>query len=229
MGFAEIVRIWRRRAKLTAALVVIAIAGFAAVFSWFPSTYQAQASVVLLASRSAARQTGGNPYLSFTPSLSLTADVVSRALMAPATSAGLAHRGFLGSYTVAPPTYTTTTTGSVLLATVTGHNQVGVERTLHAVIAQVKVALAQIQGHLPPRNRITVAVLALSPQATLAASATARPDVIALIVGLLAALAIPIVLDGTRRRRAIARPAAPAAPSDRVGQLADGWSSIGIS
>jgi len=229
MGFAEIVRIWRRRARLTAALVVIAIAGFAAVFAWFPSTYQSQGSVVLLASRSASRQTGGNPYLSFTPSLSLTADVVSRALMAPATASYLARRGYIGSYTVAPPTYSTTTTGSVLVATVTGHDQAGVERTLRAVIAHVRLALAQIQGRLQPRNRITIAVLALSPRAVLAASSTARPVVMTLIIGLLAALGIPVLLDGVRRRRAITRPAPTPGNRDRVGQLADGWSSIGVS
>ncbi len=107
MGFNEVIQIWRRRAALTAGLVLLALASFAAALALFPASYQSQASVVLLASRAASRVTGGNPYLGFTPSLSLTADVVSRALMGPATGQAAGGEGFNESYTVAEPTYAT--------------------------------------------------------------------------------------------------------------------------
>jgi hypothetical protein len=209
MGFGEVIRIWRRRAGLTAGLIVLALAGFGAALVWLPGTYQSQASVVLLASRSASKSTGGNPYLSFTPSLSLTADVVSRALMAPATAGQLAGRGFTDPYTVVPPAYTTTTTGSVLVITVTGSNRFGVERTMRAVVAQVGTALDQIQAGLRPGNRITVTTLAFSPQASLVASSTARPVAMTLVLGLLAALSGPVIIDGAYRRRRLSGLASP--------------------
>jgi predicted amino acid-binding ACT domain protein len=233
MGFGEVIRIWRHRAVLTAGLVIAALLGCAAALAWFPATYQSQASVVLLASKSASKLTGGNPYLSFTPSLSLAADVVSRALLAPATTAQLGSRGFTDTYTVTPPSYTTSTTGSVLIITVTGTDQPGVEATMRAVIGQVRTALSQIQVGLPRRERITVATLASSPKATLAVSATARPIVLTLVLGLLVALSVPVIVDGMIRRRRLARAFGYGTQPDPVAddgagadQLADGWSTI---
>jgi len=227
MGFDEIIPIWRRRLKLTIALIILAAAGFAVALEWFPATYQAQASVVLLASRSQARLTGHNPYLSFSPSLSLAADVVSRAAMAQETAADLARRGFTDGYTVEPPAYTTTTTGSVLVVTVTGHDAPGVERTLRAVVGVVGTSLGHLQHRLKPWNRIRLAVLALSPGASLAMSATARPLVMTAVAGLLAAFGIPVLVDGSRRRRALRSIPVPAASED-AGRGADSWTGAGV-
>src|SRR6266851_4200547 len=122
MYLSESFRIWRKRRYLTAALLVLALAGSGAALSTLPRTYQANSSVILLASRAAASPYGGNPYLSFSPSLTLAADAVSRELMGPGTVLSLAARGFSASYTVALAPYTTTTTGSVLLVTVAGES-----------------------------------------------------------------------------------------------------------
>ncbi len=234
MRFDEVIRIWRRRAALTAGLVLLALAGLAAALALFPPTYQSEASVVLLASRAASRVTGGNPYLGFTPSLSLTADVVSRALVGPATVEQLASEGFEDSYTVAQPTYTTTATGSVLIITVTGADPAGVERTLHGVIGELKYSLALMQGDVRPRNRITVSTLASSPQASLETSATVRPVVTTLLIGLVVALGLPVVIDGVLRRRkvkhAIGKPAGVQGRvrlQNRARQLAESWGRIG--
>ena len=234
MRFDEVIRIWRRRAALTAGLVLLALAGLAAALALFPPTYQSEASVVLLASRAASRVTGGNPYLGFTPSLSLTADVVSRALVGPATVEQLASEGFEDSYTVAQPTYTTTATGSVLIITVTGADPAGVERTLHGVIGELKYSLALMQGDVRPRNRITVSTLASSPQASLETSATVRPVVTTLLIGLVVALGLPVVIDGMLRRRkvkhAIGKPAGVQGRvrlQNRARQLAESWGRIG--
>lgn len=226
MGFDQIVPILRRRMKLTIALIILAATGFIAALGISPGTFQAQASVVLLASRSQSRLTGGNPYLSFSPSLSLAADVLSRTVMAQETAAELASRGFTEAYTVAPPTYTTTTTGSVLVVTVTGHNPAGVERALRAVVSQVGTSLARLQYRLKPRHRIKLAILALSPGASLAVSATARPVVMTLVAGLLAAFGIPVLVDGARRRRALSS-IPPPATSEHAERAAGSWTGVG--
>ncbi|HUD39795.1 MAG TPA: hypothetical protein VMR14_23055 [Streptosporangiaceae bacterium] len=227
MDFGEVIRIWRRRAMLTAALVLAAmVAGVVALVA-LPATYQAQASVVLLASKSAAQLTGGNPYLSFTSSLSLAADVVTRALTAPQTAQQLARGGFTDSYAVGPPAYTTTTTGSVLVISVSGDNQVGAEATLQAVIGQVRKVLVQIQAGLPRRDRITDVTLSSSPDATLATSASLRPVVMTVIVALLLALSAPVVIDGVLRRRASQATLVPGTGTDtQASDFTDDWTKI---
>jgi hypothetical protein len=234
MRFDEVIKVWRRRAALTAGLVLLALASFAAALALFPATYQSQASVVLLASQAASRQAGGNPYLGFTPALSLTADVVSRALMGPATVRQLASEGYTDSYTVAEPSYTTTATGSVLLITVSGTDPASVERTLHGVVGELDFTLVQMQRNIWPKHRITVSTLASSPQATLQTSATIRPIATTLVLGLIAALGLPVFIDGVIRRRKVRHAATKPAglqgrtrPQGRTRLLADTWGRFG--
>ena len=65
-----------------------------------PWTYTSQSTVVLLASQHASKVVGGNPYLAFDSSLTLTADVVRREVMDPRTGQDLAKRGYTASYAV---------------------------------------------------------------------------------------------------------------------------------
>jgi hypothetical protein len=201
MDFSEAVHIWRHRRRLTVCLGAFALAGFMATVTGLPGTYHSQASVVLLASRAAAGQVGGNPYLSFSPSLTLSADAVSRAMMAPATSQQLAARGFTASYTVAFPTYATATTGSVLLITVTGHDQAVVQSTLRAVTAATGAMLRRLQGRVRPRDEIRVITLSSAPVPQLDVGQTARPIAMIALLGLLLVGAGPLAVDGWLSRR----------------------------
>jgi hypothetical protein len=206
MDLGETMHIWRKRWILTLTLLVLASAGAVTAVIGLPRTYSANSSLVLLASRSAARVNGGNPYLSFSPSLTLTADALSRELMAPTTINALAAAGYKDVYTVALAPYTTTTTGSVLLLTTAGHNKRAVELTLHKVIGEIGVKLTDLQGTVGPRHRIRVEPLSLSPQATLSIGQTARPLVAAVAPLLLLALGIPIAVDSWATRRRARRP-----------------------
>ena len=207
MDLRQAVRIWRTRWILTSVLIILAMAGAAKEAAKMPRYYQSASSVVLLASHAAATQNGGNPFLSFGPSLTLTADAVSRELMAPETVRQLAAQGFTASYTVALPSYTTSTTGSVLLVTVAGRNAAGVERTLQAVTAQIGTQLAHLQNGVPARSQIRADTLSFTPKATLSVSQTVRPLVAVGALLLVICLGTPIVADGlvTRRRLRIGR------------------------
>jgi hypothetical protein len=202
MYLGEIFHVWRRRPILTAILIAAIFAGSAVALAKLPRTYQSNSSVVLLASRSAAGQNGGNPFLNFSPSLTLTADVLSRELMAPDITRSLTARGFTDAYTVALPPYTTSTTGSVLVVTVTGHDNSSVEGTLRAVTAQISTELSTLQDHVARRDRIRVAMISFSPRATLSANGIARQLAIVVAPGLLIALGFPVFVDRriTRRR-----------------------------
>ncbi len=112
MNLGELLHIWRRRSILTAVLFIAALAGTVTTLTGLPRTYESDSSVVLLASRSAAKLTGGNPYMSFSTSLTLTGDVLSGELMAPRTVTELAANGYTNAYTVTLAPSSTATTGS---------------------------------------------------------------------------------------------------------------------
>jgi hypothetical protein len=228
MDFRQAVRIWRARWILTSMLLILAMVGAAGAVAKLPRYYQSASSVVLLASHAAAKQNGGNPFLSFGPSLTLTADAVSRELMAPATVRQLAARGFTASYTVALPSYTTSTTGSVLLVTATGPHAAGVQRTLQAVTAQIGTQLAQLQHGVPASSQVRVDTLSFTPKATLSISQTARPLVAVGALLLVICLGTPIVVDGlvTRWRLRIGRRSRTTRRSRRTGRSSISWRSL---
>ena len=201
MNLRQAVHIWRAQWILTSVLIILAMAGAVAAAAKLPRYYQSTSSVVLLASRAASMQNGGNPFLSFSPSLYLTADAVSRELMAPGTVRQLAAQGFTASYTVALPSYTTSTTGSVLLVTATGSDAAEVQRTLQAVTAQLGIQLAQLQHGVAASGQVHVETLSFTPQATLSISQTARPLVVVAVLLLLICLGVPIAVDGLATRR----------------------------
>jgi hypothetical protein len=201
MDLRQAIAIWRSRRILTCTLILLAMAAFALAQAKMPRYYQAASSSVLLASRDASAPNGGNPYLSFSPSLTLTADAVGRELMSPGASRQLALEGFTGSYTVALPPYTTSTTGSILLVTVTGTDPAGAERTLQAVTARIGAQLAQLQHGIPARGQVRARTLSLAPRATLNVNQTARLPAAAGALLLALCLGTPIVVDEVVIRR----------------------------
>jgi hypothetical protein len=186
---------WRGRWILTGALLLLTLAATAAAAETLPRTYQSEGSVVLLASRAVSKPNGNNPYLSFSPSLMLTADVLSRELMAPATASYLTSRGYPDAYTVALAPETTTTTGSVLLLTVSGGDQAAVGHTLLGVIAEIRIRLARLQAGIGRYDQIRVVPLSVSQQAAVSVSATLRPLAVILALGLATAFGIPWLID----------------------------------
>jgi len=200
MNLSESFNIWRRWWMLTAALLIVTCASTAAVVPGMRS-YQSESQVVLLASRSASRANGGNPYLSFSSSLTLTADAVSQEIMAPATAKELAAHGHLAAYTVALAPYTTDTTGSFLLVTVTGKNRSEVENTLRAVTDEISAELVSLQQGVTARGRVQAVTLSYSPQAALSVKKTLRSAVPVALAGLLFALGLPIAAEGWLARR----------------------------
>jgi hypothetical protein len=206
-------------------LLILAIVGAAGAAAKIPRSYQSTSTVLLLASRAASASNGGNPFLSFSPSLTLTADAVSRELMAPGTVRQLAAQGFTASYAVGLPTYTTSTTGSVLTVTVTGPHAVRVERTLRAVTAQIGTQLAQLQHGVPARSQVDADTLSITPQATLSVSETARPLVVVGAVLLVICFGIPIIVDGLLTRRQL-RNRSRGVRSRRVSERTSGRSAV---
>jgi hypothetical protein len=197
MDLMESLRTLRRRWILTSALLLLTFAATAAAFVKLPWTYQSQAMTVLLASRSAAKLSGGNPYLAFDQSLTYTADIVRREVMDPRTALALSAQGYSSVYLV---TTATDTSGPVLLVTVTGSNKNAVENTLHGVTNELNTKLTGLQVGVTPYNQITSQIVFMTPKATRMLSKKARPLVVVLAVGLALTFAIPQIVDARATR-----------------------------
>ncbi len=191
-------RTLRRRWILTLLLVLLTLAGTAALGSK-PGPYQSQSQVVLLPSLQSSKANGNNPYLSFADSVSLTADLVRREVMAPATALALAAQGYPSTYQVVDDP---NTAGPVLDVTVTGNSKAAVQNTLYAVTTEISTKLAAMQAGTKLANRITSLAVSVDPRAMLMISKKARTLVVVLGIGLLLTIAIPQVADAaiTQRR-----------------------------
>ena len=152
----------------------------------------------MLPSKHISGPAGGNPYLSFGDSDTLTADLLRRELTAPAAVARLAAAGYSGTYVVADDP---TTAGPVLDITVTGNSKVMVEHTLQGVTAAASTTLAGMQAGLSPSEQITSIVVSFAPEAKLSVGKKARTLIVVLAVGLIFAIALPQAFDAAASRR----------------------------
>jgi hypothetical protein len=194
MNLKQMFSIWRRRWVLTTALLLLALVGTAAATQVLPKYYQAQSTVTLIPSANFSAANGHNPYLSFDGSLPVTAQLISFQLMDPRTVQNLANEGYSATYTNG---LAVNTTGPVLQTVVVGHNKALVERTLTGVTNEIGTELASLQAGIPnPKNKISVETVSFDPKPTLEVTKTARPIVVVLFLGVVLALAIPLVVDG---------------------------------
>jgi len=218
MNRTNSLRTGRGRWIVTGALLLLTLIGVVVALVKLPPSYQSQASVVLLASPAASRPNGDNPYLSFSPSLTLTADVVSREMMAPGMVDQLAASGYPDAYNVDLATYTTDTTGSVLLVTVTGPDKVAVQLTLHGVISGISTVLAKLQANSPASSRIVASTLSMSRQAALSLNQLARLLAVLIGVGLIASFGVPWIVEaqiaGRRMQRTAGQPVTSPLPRE---------------
>jgi hypothetical protein len=213
-----VLSIWRRRWLLTSFLLVLALLSIVAVAVKLPRVYQTQAVLVLLPSHKAADQVGsGNPYLSFSASLSTAAAVVSNAVEGPGEVSSLKSRGFDQSFTVTSESTLSqssasgaTLPGPFIAVVVTGEHKARVESTLTGVVAEVSTMLKIIQSGIPVKGQISALSLSIDQTPSPSISKTARLIVAIAIPLLLFALGIPAAVDALRvrsRRRREARDA----------------------
>ena len=186
---------------LAGALLMLVLITTAAALIKLPRTYESNSAVVLLASPAASVPNGGNPYLSFSQSLTLTAELLSEEITAPGVVRELAAHGVAGSYTVTLAPYSTTTTGSVLLVDVNGSSEAGAEFSLQTVTAQISKSLSGLQAGERSRDRIRAVTISMDRTASLSAGDLMRTLGMILVVGLALALAaFRAVVAVTRRR-----------------------------
>ncbi|WP_067452494.1 hypothetical protein [Actinomadura macra] len=207
-----------RRWWLTVPLLLVALVGSGAIALVTPYKYEAKATAVLLASPVQAKEAGGNPWLVFDSSLTVTAEVVGREMMDEQTAAALRAKGLTATYMVgvAPDS-----TGPVLAIEVTGTDAAGTKATLDALLATVPLRLAKLQAQeaVTPRAQIKMNVISASPKAALVATDKIRLVVMTLFLGLAVTVAVPLFAEvlSERRRRGRDAPKSPPDPQEANG------------
>ncbi|WP_242904281.1 hypothetical protein [Actinomadura terrae] len=206
-----------RRWWLTVPLLLAALAGSGAIALVTPWKYEAKATAVLLASPVQARQAGGNPWLVFDSSLTVTAEVVGREMMDPRTAAAVRAKGGTATYIVgvAPDS-----TGPVLAIEVSGTDAAGTKATLDALLSTVPERLAKLQAQesVAPRAQIKMNVISATPQPSRVSTDKIRLVVMTLFLGLAVTVAVPLFAEvlSERRRRGREGGRAGAPPPDRT-------------
>jgi hypothetical protein len=198
----------RRRWMLTLLLLLLTLVATVALAKK-PGPYQSESQVVLLPSKVSAKAFGGNPYLSFGGSITLTADLVRREMMDPRTVLVLASQGFTSAYSVVDDP---DTAGPVLDVLVDGSNEYSVEHTLNGATAEVSTKLTELQAGVKPADQITSLIVSSDPQPSLKLSKKARPLAVVLGIGLLFTIAIPQLVDAALSARRAARSGRPRRP-----------------
>lgn len=203
-------RIWQRHLVLTSLLLLLALACTATAALRLPRTYEAGATVVLLASRNSSKALGdGNPYLSFSSSLSTTASVLDAEITDSQIALSLKERGLPDKYQVTSQStlsQSTTLPTPFLIVSVTGSNKIQVEHTLHGVTGEIGSLLDGLQATVARNNRISLMTASFDPEATLSVTATARPLIAIFGVLIILALAVPALVDASvARNRASSR------------------------
>lgn len=197
-------RVWKKHWLLTAFVLILALTSAGYLARKSPRTYQAQSTVVLLASLNSSKVNGGgNPYLNFSDSLATTANVLAAEMMNSQTSLTLKQQGFSKTYSVVSQSIQTQQPSPLLTVTVSGTDGPAVEDTLHGATNEIGILLTGLQRRLSHNNRITAMTVSFTPQATLDISSTARRLIAILGLVLVLALSIPLAVDAmaTRRRR----------------------------
>ncbi|MCW2944267.1 MAG: hypothetical protein JWR24_984 [Actinoallomurus sp.] len=206
------------RWRLAAALLGLIVIGVGAGVVVLPWNSRGEASVVFLSSRVVSKQAGGNPYLVFASSLTVSAEVVGRRLMDDQTVQAMRKQGYTAPYQVgvAPDS-----AGPVLSITVTGTDPGATEATLRALEAAVDSQLETLQSGVRPDARITAEVVSSTDRPL----RVSRPKIQLLgellIAGLGASAGVLLLLQALadRRRAAaqvVARPAPRAGPAHQV-------------
>jgi capsular polysaccharide biosynthesis protein len=221
MDLLDSFRILVRRWWLTVPLLVITLGGVVAGAAIFPWTYKSEATVVLLSSRLQAKQTGGNPWLAFDSSLTVTAEVVGREIMDGRTVDALRKQGNTAQYKVG---LAADSTGPVLVVEVEGPEPQVTQNTLNAVLRLIPARLDDIQnqGSVAPQARIKPATVSASPQPTRVVKDKIRTLLMMLFAGLVVTIGVPLFAESlaVRRRYGPASDDYPSPPRPAAGHPA---------
>jgi len=210
MDFSNSFGVLRRRKGLTSVLLLLTLAGAAAVAVLLPWTYKASATETLLNSeQSSAALGGGNPYLSFDAAMVEMANVLTLKLTDPQNTLALEQQGDTASFQAAVLAENAQTEEPFIQISVSGSSKAAVAQTLQGVSASLNNLLTQLQTGVPVKSRASLDTIAEDSAPARSTSAKLKPLVGVLGVGLALTFLIPQAVDGAATRRRRSRAVAP--------------------
>ncbi len=155
MSIRELIRICRRQWIILSLALMISIIAIVGAYVLVPVKYQSQAQMTMLNSEAVTNQMGdlGNPYLSFSQTLSADVDLLTRLLVSDSSARQLAAEGVTDSYTAA---FANNALGPFMQLTVTGKNKAHVLSSLDTLVAYAQQSWYSLQraSNAPPKTII---------------------------------------------------------------------------
>src|SRR5256885_6709547 len=161
VNLAQILRVIRARWYVVLPAALATLTATIVTFVVTPVTYQSQSTICLLDTTirtTPTTTTGENPFLSFSSSLSATADFLARSLTSDATAQELATQGVSENFTA---TLATNAQGPFITLTLTGEDPTHVLQSTRTLTAYAGTKLREIQvlSGVPQSSLIKMAVI----------------------------------------------------------------------
>lgn len=200
MDLLDSLRALLRRWPVTVALLVATIAATSAAFMAIPWQYESKATVVFLSSRKGAQPVGGNPWLAFDGSLTITAEVIARGMSDERTMQRLKDAGNTAEFTVG---LAQDSRGPLLDITATAPDPKVAQSTMEALAELSAQRLNEMQqkSSILPDATIRAEMVTSTDKAELTPEKKIRMLLIIFAGGCLLTLGVPLFLESQAQKR----------------------------
>ncbi|WP_248961940.1 hypothetical protein [Sphaerisporangium perillae] len=215
MDLLDSLRALLRRWPVTVALLAVTIVATVGALIAIPWQYESKATVVFLSSRKGSQPVGGNPWLAFDASLTITAEVISRGMSDERTLQTLKDEGKTAEFTVG---LAQDSRGPLLDISATGPDPKIAQATMEtlATLSQERLTEMQQKSAILPDATIRAELVTSSDKAELTPEKKIRLLVIIFAGGMLVTIGVPLFLESLAQKRR--RLAQPDQGTTRVGQ-----------
>ncbi|MEO3807827.1 hypothetical protein ABGB17_02355 [Sphaerisporangium sp. B11E5] len=200
MDLLDSLRALARRWPVTVALLVATVAATFGAYLAIPWQYESKATVVFLSSRKGAQPVGGNPWLAFDGSLTITAEVIARGMSDERTMQKLKEQGNTAEFTVG---LAQDSRGPLLDITATAPDPKIAQSTMEALAALSAQRLTEMQqkSSIMPDATIRAEMVTSTDKAELTPEKKIRMLLIIFAGGGLLTLGIPLFLESQAQKR----------------------------
>ncbi|MEV7966783.1 hypothetical protein AB0O34_12485 [Sphaerisporangium sp. NPDC088356] len=200
MDLLDSLRALLRRWPVTVALLAVTIAATVGALIAIPWQYESKATVVFLSSRKGSQPVGGNPWLAFDGSLTITAEVISRGMSDERTLQKLKDEGKTADFTVG---LAQDSRGPLLDITATGADPKVAQATMEtlATLSQDRLTEMQRKSAILPDATIRAELVTSTDKAELTPEKKIRTLVIIFAAGMLLTVGVPLFLESLAQKR----------------------------
>jgi capsular polysaccharide biosynthesis protein len=202
MSIRELIRICRRQWIILSLALMISVIAIVGAYVLVPVKYQSQAQMTMLNSEAVTNQMGdlGNPYLSFSQTLSADVDLLTRLLVSDSSARQLAAEGVTDSYTAA---FANNALGPFMQLTVTGKNKAHVLSSLNTLVAYAQQSWYSLQRASNAPQKTIIRLDTITPPSSPAPVKKTKIELVAgVAVGsLIISLILITVVDNRRGKR----------------------------